>query len=473
LNAAKRLALGCFVVLLLALLSVTIERVAERGRFARALSSYGSGPEGVRGLYLLLAELGFPVLRWSQDLAHLPAGATLVALGDCKTGMVRPLSRYERDELLRWVGAGGVLVVAGARHYLPPGIGVSFAHEAQCPEAGAAAPAASDGLELPDAGAGAERASDAGVPAADGGTVAANPADQADAGQADAGGLAEFTKLIVAAADNSKTALWAVPVSQSLQGLPIVQFRSPGQLRLAAELPGAETLLAVPPPLAAELPDTASELVPLALTVARGKGRLVVLASANMLQNDELQESEGATLFVRLLRAYGNPGPVIFDEYHLGLGDRRSLMSYLRQLGVLPLVAQLLLVVFCILWRAGARFGAIQRPVAAPAAGTTSFVTALGGLYRNVGDAPAAVRLIARAALARIASHHAVSSVQAATLERELAARGAERARQAVLNILAAVSSSRVDALPAIVQRIDAAVAEALADAREPPQRKR
>ena len=45
----------------------------------------------------------------------------LVALGDCESGMARPLSRYEQQELARWVERGGVLLVAGARHYLPKG----------------------------------------------------------------------------------------------------------------------------------------------------------------------------------------------------------------------------------------------------------------------------------------------------------------------------------------------------------------
>jgi hypothetical protein len=71
------------------------------------------------------------------------------------------------------------------------------------------------------------------------------------------------------------------------------------------------------------------------------------------------------------------------------------------------------------------------------------------------------VRLIGRAALARIAAHHAIGSVRAAALERALDQRGATQARDAVRSIVAAVSSTPTQALPAIVQAIDAAVVRA------------
>jgi hypothetical protein len=257
---------------------------------------------------------------------------------------------------------------------------------------------------------------------------------------------------------------WGVPMDQVLRGLPIVPFREPGRLKLSSDA-SVDTLLGVP-----ELDriTSTSSLRPLAAALRYGKGRLIVLASANMLQNAELDTSEGATLFARLLRAYGNAGPVLFDEYHLGTGERRSLMQYLRQLGAMPGLLQLLFCAVVLLWRAGARFGGVRSVVEPPRGGTTSFVTALGGLYRGAGDAPAAVRLIGRAALARIAAHHAIGSVQAAALERALDQRGATQARDAVRTIVAAVSSTPTRALPAIVQAIDAAVASANSTADTP-----
>jgi hypothetical protein len=210
------------------------------------------------------------------------------------------------------------------------------------------------------------------------------------------------------------------------------------------------------------------DLTPLAAVVKRGKGRVIALASANMLQNSEIEASAGAALFTRLLKEYGGHGAILFDEYHLGIGERRSLMQYLRQLGAMPLFAQLLLCALFALWRAGARFGGIQSSEAPNERGTISFVTALGHLYEAAADSGAALRLIARAALTRIASHYGVESAQAAALDRALAKLHAEAARRAVADIVAAVSGKPSEPLPVLVQRIDRALARALASEHEP-----
>jgi hypothetical protein len=430
-----------FGALFLLLLSVSLERVAERGRFTRAFSSYGSGPEGVRALYLLMGELGFPTLRWSQDLARLPPGATLIALGSCASGMTRPISRYEHAELLRWIASGGTLLVAGARNYLPRELDLGFRDDVACGSGlgdaddepwNEAEPAADGGV--PDAGA----APDAGAP------LATLPPAQRDEDCDDN------------TSDPRCAPEWGVPMGPSLEGLPIVAFRAPGRLRLPDD-DSVETLLGVPPPPSAH----DAEITPLAVTRAHGAGRVIVLASASMLQNGELESSEGATLFARLIRSFGARGPVIFDEYHLGLGERRSLMQYLRQSGAMPAVLQLLLVVSLALWRAGARMGAVQQPPEAQPAGTASFVTALGQLYAKAGDRTAAVRLIARAALVRIAGQHGITQMKASALEAELSRRGARRASASVRTIIAAANAAKTEPLPGLVARIDAAVSDA------------
>ena len=462
---------GCFA-LTLALLALTLQRVAERGRFTRAFSSYGSGPEGARGLYLLSAELGWHPQRWSQDLARLPPAAALIALGDCATGLARPISRYERAELTRWIANGGTVFVAGAPHYLPAGFGVEFESDPDCPDAADHAPALAHAKQhAGSADAGAPR--EAGADTADELQAAFefSPSETArDAGVASDEAAKRDAAVAAAPAadddddddDQSEEAdadapVWGVPMDAALRGLPIVPFRDPGRLKLSSDAT-ADTLLGAPQH---DSGSNTSSLRPLAVAVRYGKGRIVALAAANMLQNAELEDSEGAALFARLLRAYAAGSVLLFDEYHLGMGERRSLMQYLRQLGAMPVVFQLALCALVLLWRAGARFGGIRAKPADTALGTTSFVTALGGLYQGAGDATAAVRLIARAALARIAAHHGVSSVQASVLERSLAERGATHASLAVRSIVAAVSSTRAQALPSVIQGIDLAVATA------------
>jgi hypothetical protein len=442
--SARRLPALIVLALLGLLLVAAIERVAERGRFVRPFSSYGSGPEGTRAFYLLLGELGFSTVRWSQDLARLPRGATLLALGSCARGLSRPISRYEHADLLRWIERGGVLIVAGARNYVPRELGVGFSDDSEC--AAHRVTADEDDTDTEDE-ADSSKGEQSAKPAADGGRPAPDAGEPAPIASAPA-------------ADEHGT-LWGVPMGAPLEGLPIVPFHDAGRFEL--ERPAeVETLLGVPPAAGAQ----STELVPLAIVVQRGQGRVIALAGASLLQNRELADSEGAPLLTRILQRYANTGPLIFDEYHLGLGERRSLMQYLRQSGALPAVLQLLVIVVVALVRAGARFGAVQVPAEPKPGGTVSFVTALGRLYGKADDRAAAVRLIARAGIARIARHHGIRHLQPDALERELATRAAPRAVAAVQTIVSAMSTGGRpgESLPGVVTRIDAAVADALAE---------
>jgi hypothetical protein len=416
-------------------LALIIEHNAARGRFARSFSSYGSGPEGTRGLFLMLGELGFRTARWSQDLARMPERATLVALGSCEDAALRPLSRYEREDLQAWVERGGLLIVAGARNYLPSALGVGFEDDRRC--------------KL--------RAGEASVlPRTSPKRRAVEPEDAA--GKTPDEVLALLTELadgqLSAAEDIEKTELLGVPLGSALKGLAFVPFRKPAQLMSDPGL-AFESLLVSS--------ESATQLRPLALTYVRGKGRVIVLSSANMLQNAELAANEGATLFVRLLRAYAPSDLLIFDEYHLGLGERRSLMQYMRQLGMLPLFAQLVLIAGVALWRAGARMGeARSADSSALQPEAAAFAIALGRLYARVGDQRAALRLIARGALARVAQHYARSNLPAEALARELAARGVTVAAESVRQIAAIGSQPGAEPLVASVARIDAACEAAL-----------
>jgi hypothetical protein len=441
----KRVGWSMFALVGVLLLLLTLDRVAERGRFAAAYSSYGSGPKGSRALFLLVEELVAPVTRWAQDLARLPARAVLVALGGCDAAMARKVSRYERQELVRWVRAGGVLIVAGARDYLPQAFGVQFKSEARCRTrwSGLFTPEPDEPVAEPDPF------------AADGGVRSAEPPAQED------GDVSADVENKPPEPRKPGDTTWAVPISAVLQGLSVVPFRDPGELVLMPDLE-PELLLGDP---RRDAEGHEADIAPLGVVLRHGLGRVVVLASASMLQNSELGTSDGGELFVRLLRAYGDGAPVLFDEYHLGIGERRSLMRYLRQMGAAPLGLQLVLVVALLLWRAGARFGSIQSAPPPKAVESSSFVNALGQLYQRSADARGALELIARDAYARIAAHHHVEPAPPARLAQTLAARGATQAVDAVWQIETAAKSGKARAaahLPELVSSIDAALAKAL-----------
>jgi hypothetical protein len=427
---------------LLATSTFVCQRVADRGRFTGAYSSYGSGPKGARGLYLLAERLGLRPQRWAQDLAGLPRRAMLVALGDCESGMARPLSRYEERELVQWVEQGGVLLVAGVRHYLPEGLGVRFEAEPRCgpswrflrmqEEAGEGAEQEQVEQELqgpPEPGASAPAAGD--------------ETAEADLDEAD------------------DVLTWTSPVDQPLIGLAPLPMRHPGRLVLDEDA-SARVILTMPD--AINMPESPVQR-DVGVVVKRGNGRVIALASGSMLQNRALAAGDGGVLFARLAHAYAGEGPIVFDEYHLGVGERRSLMRYLRQAGAAPFLTQLMWIALIWLWRSGARFGGVRQPDEPAPAGTASYVTALGGLFARAGDPGGAVHLLVKQGLARVAAHHHVQPGPARKLEAELSSRGLTDAAQAVRAIASAEYGALRDAgnLAKLSREVDRAVTRACA----------
>ena len=68
----RRLLVWGLVIGALGVSGFVCRRVADRGRFVTAYSSYGSGPKGARALFLLADRLGAAPVRWSQDFVQLP-----------------------------------------------------------------------------------------------------------------------------------------------------------------------------------------------------------------------------------------------------------------------------------------------------------------------------------------------------------------------------------------------------------------
>ena len=156
---------------------------------------------------------------------------------------------------------------------------------------------------------------------------------------------------------------------------------------------------------------------------------------------------------------------MLFDEYHLGVGERRSLMRYLRQAGATPFIVQLALAVLLALWRGGARFGGVRETPEPAPAGTASFVAATGRLFARAGDPPGAAQILAKQALARVAAFHHVPLATAHKLARALEERGLQQAAAAVREIGALESRPARDGggLVAYSRTLDDAVASATA----------
>jgi hypothetical protein len=379
-------------------------RVAQRGRYAVAYSTFGAGPEGAKALYLLAEALGGQPTRLVEDVSDLPEGGLLVVLGGCGGG--RAPTPLEVGHVQRWVERGGVLVVAGARHlaHEAAGLGVQLV-------GGCAEPSWIDSLlSTPDPADDVEEELDG-----DGEEYDDEDEDEDEAPILQFGEPLRF----------------AHPVGAPLEGLGLVVLASPAAV-VVGDGVQAEVLLIQPSMGDGSATDAhfTEEGAIAAVAIARGKGTVIAVASAAPFQNRYLGWGEGGLLFARLYRHYADGQPVVFDEYHLGVGDRRSLGRYIRQIGGGPVILQLLLVVLLLLWTRGVAFGAPRVDTPGAPAGASSYVDAVARLYHRSGDATGAVRALARRALGLIARHHHLRPAGAHALAKMLDARGqAEEAR--------------------------------------------
>lgn len=393
-------------------------RVGERGRFALPYSTYGAGPDGARGLFELLSTERFRVAPWTEDVGRLPPGAALVLLGGCDHLGNRDMSRPERERLAEWIDAGGVFVVAGAGGYVTPELGASLRMRAF-----------EDCLEEPGllslVRAAEDDDADAGVPAAL--PPAAAPAGTSDEVPPDkppAEALLPDPDATLDALDHGLSLAeptWGVPAAPPLTGMPLLGMRNAGAIELA---PGADARV---------LASTGGKIG--VVEIRRGAGYVVVIASASLLQNRDLVEHGGALLMTRLLHHYAEGRTIYFDEYHVGAGERRTMMRYLGQLGAMPLFLQGLFVLGLVLLARSRRFGGERGVEATRTSATRAFVGGLSGLYRAAKDRPGTLAILTRAALRTIAAAHRQAEVEAEPLARALEGRGRKTAAAEVRRV--------------------------------------
>lgn len=433
---------GSLGLLLLALVSA---RVVERGRFALAYSTYGAGPEGTLGLYELAAGEGLRVERWSEDLGRLPPGGMLVLLGGCDALSARPLSRAEREHLEGWVRAGGVLVVAGAGGIVDEALGTELRARSfsDCePEPGLVSWARS--LEGEGEAGLAPPPGEPAAPPAAAPSQATKPPDWTPTDDE----LGELLAELDEEDGDAEDLAWATPIAEPLTGMPFVSMRRAGMIDVLG-WDRTRVLLV-----------SQGKNVGVASSV--GDGVVVTLASASMFQNRDLAEGGGAALFLRLASRYAPGGRVVFDEYHVGAGERRSMVRYFGQLGIVPALVQGLFAISLVLVARGRRFGGVREVARAPVSATAAFVHALSGLFRGSKDRKGALDLVRKDAYVRIARFHHVSEREPEALARALEERGRDGAAEAVREIAGVAAPDGSDAVRARSAEIDAALERAL-----------
>jgi hypothetical protein len=341
------------------------QRAAERGRFAAPYSTHGGGLQGTHALFQLTRKLGLDAQVLTTEIARLPVHGTLIAIGGCEQKLARELGRPEREALEAWVKAGGLLIVAGAEDYVPVEAGLDLTAIASCNKDKDANPVAIDQAFF----------------------------DEEE----------DIANMVLPAS------LEGVPSGAPLTYLEPFVFDEP---RLVMSMDEEQTTELV-----------ASELGMLAATTPYGRGRVVLIGTAEPFTNAHVDEG-GGLLFARLLRAFAGRGPVLFDEFHLGMGERQSIVGYLRERGLGFDLLQLVACIVIALFAQGARLGPALRHVASPARNTQRYLSALGALFFRTRDVHGALDVLARHGLMRIAKQYRAHGVALDELESWLGSQG-------------------------------------------------
>jgi hypothetical protein len=409
----KRVLFALGALLVLGIGAAMCSRVAERGRFVAAYSSYGSGPEGSRGLFLVAKARNPATDRWAEDLARLPPRAMVVALGSCSTPMARELSRYEREAMTKWIEGGGVLLVAGATDYLWTEIGVSIDRAPQCPVLGLSLSQILS--QTPDE----------------------EPPEPAEPPDVDPFEDAPPPEIVVKGRG-------------MLEGLDEVALTLAGSVTVNE---GDRELI---------LGETGSVH---GVVVHRGRGAIIALSSASLFQNSAIEASDGAVVFDRIAQRFAPHQPILFDEYHLGVGEKRSIMQYVRSVGGAAVFLQILVVLLFFLWRRASRFGSPKPEAIGEPAGTASYVRAVGTLYEKSNDQNAAIDRLVRHGLVRIRDKHHLEASDAPHVIRELEERGRNDEAKAVRRMEEVATAAKARAKTDLVgtaRELDALIDKAL-----------
>ena len=421
------------VAVLAALNAASYVRVEEEEEteFAPDRSTENTGGTGTRALFEYLRQRGADVSRWRRPMAALDAPdapESLVMVGPLR----RELEKGEAAAVLRWVAAGGRLVLVDrspdARLLPPTGRWRVFAEQVELPGPGVLphdadsmtrgvpllAPAQPTALtrnvlevtrsrfasrlflyhasDPPSAGTGAGRGTRPRAPAA----PKATPDPTPEAGEDFWGDWSED--------------------------------ETPPAPAPPAEGAGAEPDASAP---VVHVPDGREGPGALLVDYAYGGGRIVVLSDPYVVSNAGVNRADNLFLASNVVTG-GLKGRVAFDEFHHGYGEAQNrLFAYFKGTPVLWLFAQFALVALAVVWTRGRRFA---RAVPAPRPDRRSkleFVSSMAELQQRARAYDLAVENIyqrTRRALARYAGLGATAPL-AQIAERVAARSGRDRAR--------------------------------------------
>ncbi len=274
-------------------------------------STYHSGPTGTRALYDFLSESGFRVIRWRESPDRLlTSGAnirTLVVIGATQL----PFSEEHAEPVLAWVERGGRLILIDREppRFLLPKSGEWLINM--------------KGYRFP--------------------FVDIDPADPK-----------AMTQTVSAIQPVQPTLF-----TQNIQAVLPSQFAA--RVRITPTKPSdddEEDYASIEDGKSSPAPvvHVADEQGPLLVDYPHGSGRIVILSDPYIVANGGIELRDNLQLAVNTIT--NADGLIAFDEYHQGRGvTRNALATYFAGTPVIPIAAQIVLLVLLALWTRGRRFG--------------------------------------------------------------------------------------------------------------------
>lgn len=307
---------------------VEIERRADSELYPDR-STYNSSPTGTRAFHDFLIESGYKAMRWRERPMTLLGSnrvqpQTFVIIGETRV----QFSDEDKDSLLRWVAAGGRLVLIDRvpHQELIPAIGnwrlytvVSEYPPFNLP---------STQTETITAGIGP-----------------ANPV-QPTLLTKDVGSVrhSKFTARIIVPPLDSST----IPDPESTEE----DEDADASEEEADEGADFEDSLESSPAPVVHVSDEKGAIL---IDYAYGAGRIVILGDPFIVANNGIDKADNLQLAVNIVST--PEGVIAFDEYHHGrAASHNRFFAYFAGTPVMPMLGQFLLIVMAVLWSRGRRF---------------------------------------------------------------------------------------------------------------------
>jgi len=327
----SRLTIILTIVVILGLLVIlnTVTYVKEQkindSEFTANRSTYHSGPTGIRAFYDLLSESGHRVMRWREPAEKLtgPDGAkvtTFVVIGATQL----PFTKDETASVLRWVRDGGQLVLIDREpdpQLLPKSERwLISSHHLDTPA-----------FDLD--------ASDTKLMTA--GVHALKPTQPTLLTQ----------KIESVMPSRFSARIKAVGLKPEPKGRHSVESNQP-------EIVEAKNQQVSPAPVA-HISDSDGALL---IDYTYGQGRITLLGDPFLIANNGISLNDNLQLGLNLVTHVD--GLIAFDEYHQGRGiTQNEFASYFSGTPVLPIAAQIILLILFVIWTRAKRFA---RPLPLP-----------------------------------------------------------------------------------------------------------